>query len=128
MSILGEMSFEDAVGVGHGSMHPRRGASLLGVTPSEAVPTEYLVVELVEVHCRLPCCVVLTMEVTCCVSIFFFRFCEREAVDTVRAWLTLDLGRYVFDVTLVVVVHPQVIVVGDGTFEVAHSEGVSAGG
>ena len=100
------------------------------MTPSEAVPTEYLVVELVEVHCWHPCCVVLTsMEVTCCVSIFFFfRFCEREAVDTVRAWLTLDLGRYVFDVTLVVVVHPQVIVVGDGTFEVAHSEGVSAGG
>ena len=68
------------------------------------------------------------MEVTCCVSIFFFfRLCERETVHTVRAWLTFYLGRYVFDVTFVVVMHPQVIVVGDGAFEVGHSKGVSAG-
>ena len=98
LSISGEALSEDVVGVGDGSRNVGRGAALFGVTPSKAVPAEYLGVELVEVHCWHPCCVVLTsMEVTCCVSIFFFfRFCEREAVDTVRAWLTLDLGWYVF--------------------------------
>ena len=72
LSISGEALSEDVVGVGDGSRNVGRGAALFGVTPSKAVPAEYLGVELVEVHCWLLCRGASAMEVTCDVSRMHF--------------------------------------------------------